>query len=1107
MGDVKRFGGATEEQLGAASVYARSLGTELEKIAGILDAFETFEGAADVVSKIAQTWNVQLDPTALLSSQDAADAVEQIRMGFRAAGVDASNFKRSEISLLSELTKLPPEIAKQAFSLKNQGKSLKEIQNSSEAAGKTFSTLETALHDLRKSIEFLVKSGSMPKGGFLDMWIAGIERGIELHPQTRGLFRDIARDLKTTYYDARRVLNAFIADFPGVEQMIKGLREIFNPAVFGNFIRSLNNTLIKFFKDFSQGKATFSQLLDNLKGEFSKFFGSASKGGSQFLAGLELFGEAIALLAGQIIEWIGDAIASGISAIANIIANPEAAIASGKKGLKKIGDTAQSLWAPISDGISKAAKTIKTAFGELVDALLTQFPQLNAIFDLFKTKSVGYKDWQRMGWMGEDNDPFRFSNANWENIVENKQMLGLEMKLREFWHSIVKEFNAFTDSDFFKTFTDILGVLGKAIDNLITVALILTAGSALRGFMGAGLRAAAPMLLAGGAAGVSAMFDGGFSGLIGGLVSKLTSSDDEKDKKGAGGTEVNFNVDGAPPSAGDAALSEGKVVDLYKGEAPKVVNRNLQPAQIKLASSLSLETVSDAMKALTEEVDGGAGAKSSIVQLVGAIRGIDKKIGNQETVDSAKRVSEFFNHVKGLTDALSGMQGLVELRDLEGNVRAFTVADNIQKIEGFLSTLTDGGANSTLGLISTHISELNKYLPEAGITDNVSTFFGKLEEIARKLKSIIGTNIDVSSVQSALISFNSALNAIASFLPQTGDSIKRLNDSLAEIPGGKLSRLKLIGTLAENLKTFTGHFNTLKGSLVAISNSAKAFEGEGSISQFNNQKSLGGISRIIGFLFKGAELPNPANLSAPGISVTSPLSGLTSEMSDLFGAKKGKTDWKGGVTAYSGLSVGLVNLNDFLSKISSAVEGAEGGNGIISNLETISNFFKSIHPNTELGESIATFDTSALGQFMLAILDFPLVSEENFERIKKFGGFAESGKIRSHLDAISELINNANEIAAQLPDIASSASAFNAKAPQIASAMGLGGAYEIGNTTVVINVKVDVSIKSSAIEQIILSDSRSIVKDRLNFAAENPSSPSLPVTGVGDVLVGGLGGN
>jgi hypothetical protein len=136
MKDVKNFGGATIREIGVASTYARKLGLELEKITGTLQAFETFEGAAENVSKLAQSFGMNVDAFKLMEAQDPGKQVDLLRKSFFAAGQDASKFNRAQLKLLATSTGLDEATAKQAFSLKNQGASLDKINQKSKEAEK-----------------------------------------------------------------------------------------------------------------------------------------------------------------------------------------------------------------------------------------------------------------------------------------------------------------------------------------------------------------------------------------------------------------------------------------------------------------------------------------------------------------------------------------------------------------------------------------------------------------------------------------------------------------------------------------------------------------------------------------------------------------------------------------------------------------------------------------------------------------------------------------------------------------------------------------------------------------------------------------------------------
>src|SRR5690606_19459069 len=97
IADVRHFGSVTVKEIGQASVYARKLGLELDKIVGTLDAFETFDTAAENAAKLSQSFGVTVDAFELMEAQNPADQLDMLRRQFRAAGVDASNFSRQQL--------------------------------------------------------------------------------------------------------------------------------------------------------------------------------------------------------------------------------------------------------------------------------------------------------------------------------------------------------------------------------------------------------------------------------------------------------------------------------------------------------------------------------------------------------------------------------------------------------------------------------------------------------------------------------------------------------------------------------------------------------------------------------------------------------------------------------------------------------------------------------------------------------------------------------------------------------------------------------------------------------------------------------------------------
>ena len=154
---------------------------------------------------------------------------------------------------------------------------------------------------LADSIERMVKSGSM-SGGFFTQFFKGFERGVKWSKDFRGLMWDIRKSLRITRYAGMELGRAFVKAFPGVKDMLVGLREIFNPTKFRKLTSGVVDIFKQFFNDVAgNDKQSFPNLMKALKEKFFDFFDSNSGAGSKFINGLKTFGKAIVnIIAGMV---------------------------------------------------------------------------------------------------------------------------------------------------------------------------------------------------------------------------------------------------------------------------------------------------------------------------------------------------------------------------------------------------------------------------------------------------------------------------------------------------------------------------------------------------------------------------------------------------------------------------------------------------------------------------------------------------------------------------------------------------------------------------------------------------------------------------------------
>lgn len=331
--DVKHFGGATVKQIAEASTYARKLGLELKDITGTLDAFETFDTAAENAAKLSQAFGVNIDAFQLMEAQDPAAQIDMLRKSFRNAGIDASNFNRQQLKLVSGTTGLDESTVKMALSLKNQGASMNEIQKKSGEAEKKTMTQAESMARLADAIERMVKSGGAQTGGFWDMFVKGFLGGIQKSKEFQTIIWNIKKALQETYMQGVRLGRAFVEMFPGVKDFLGGIADFFQPAKFKKLVGGVVDVLEDWMKGLTNndGKGSFSALMSKIQEKFLNFFDAETPAGKQTIEGFRKFFKTFITVVAEGIKMLIPKITEGLKTLTQLISDPGKFMASAKK--------------------------------------------------------------------------------------------------------------------------------------------------------------------------------------------------------------------------------------------------------------------------------------------------------------------------------------------------------------------------------------------------------------------------------------------------------------------------------------------------------------------------------------------------------------------------------------------------------------------------------------------------------------------------------------------------------------------------------------------------------------------------------------------------------
>ena len=370
MADFKHFGSLAPQQLAQVSVYARKLGVDIKALVGVIDKFDNFEDAASGAAHLSQAFGLNVDALELMKAQNPAERVEMLRKAFFNAGRSVESMTRQERALLAQQSGVGDDALDLVFSLKNQAVSYADIQKKGGAAHKQQLTQAQAMKGLADSIERLVKSGSAGAGGFFDRFIQGFTVGIRRSTEFRQLMYGLQKSLMVVFQAGVRVGRMFVDMFPGVNDVLKGLREFFNPSKIRNLMKNVVEAFRDFFKALTKDPQTaLPELLKKLQKNFFDFFKSNSAAGRGVLDGFKSFFKALAQIGASMLKLAFEGITTGVRYIIDLLQGNVALPGMGGAGGEATGFIGEIL-GPIIEALKSAWPPLWLALKNLFHEVL-----------------------------------------------------------------------------------------------------------------------------------------------------------------------------------------------------------------------------------------------------------------------------------------------------------------------------------------------------------------------------------------------------------------------------------------------------------------------------------------------------------------------------------------------------------------------------------------------------------------------------------------------------------------------------------------------------------------------------------------------------------------
>lgn len=294
MADFEHFGSVSVKEMTQAAVFARRLGIEVKSLGKLVDKFLNFEDAANSAAQLSQAFGLNVDAFKLMSEQDPAKKLQMLRDGFFATGRTIENMTAQERRLLATQTGLGESELALAFSQKNRSLTYDQIKKKGDSAQKSQLTQAQALEKLAGAIERLVGSGNALQGGFLDVFIQGFVKGVTSTREFRDIIRALSRSLMIVFRAGIQVGDMFVRLFPGVRDVMIGIKEMFNPSFMTSFMNKVKAAFRNFFSMMTTDPTTaLPVLLGKLQEAFTDRFSASGPGASRVFEGIKKFLKAV----------------------------------------------------------------------------------------------------------------------------------------------------------------------------------------------------------------------------------------------------------------------------------------------------------------------------------------------------------------------------------------------------------------------------------------------------------------------------------------------------------------------------------------------------------------------------------------------------------------------------------------------------------------------------------------------------------------------------------------------------------------------------------------------------------------------------------------------
>ena len=732
MTDVTSYAGMATKEIAASVARVKSLGVAIKDVAGVTQAFKTFDTASQNAAKLGQAFGVVVNGFDLMKAKSPADKIEILRKAMAAAGKSAENMDARQLELLGSTSGLSPEIARQVFSMKNQGKSYEEIQKAADKSAKKHLTQEEALAKLSNSIERMHKLMSKSHGYFASFF-EGMSKGMAQTAPMQHLLKNIGSGFDVAAKFGRQFGQMLIRAVPGLTDMIEGLASLLHPKNVGNFFKIFTDQVELFLT----GKKTFTEMISGMIDGFNKVDGALKPGMNRFQEGILKF-----------TRFVLKTIFGLFESIVDFFVNP-------KKANEAVGEGGEQIGKTFSQQMADSFKDFGTGMSVIWNKKIK--PALDGLWDntvkpWFKENFPSWVD----GIGGLLLDAFATAPL-WAEVLGGAWLLsklpGMKLVFERFFGTTGKFAKKATDS-----LTEISGSLPKVLENigkaigsffsgmttgLVTFAEAMAAPTVLFGLpvgliilgmamgIAAALRIAAPVLPA-----IGQMFKF--------LGEALGAAAPAIDAAGNAISKILKEVGPIIESAGKAlatvigAVANG-IVTVIEGISNSMMN-------LQTVDAVQLYAIAGAIAAMGIALTGFAvgSAASGIIEGLGKLFGVDpvSNLKRFETIDIAK--------LDGVSATLKTLSSsLAYFGEVTGKTGISEVFSNIGEVLKSAGT----GLADAFNIFGTDIKSIGDSIQSFGIEDNLAALQNVVKKVSEFDMLLDDINSSKLNVQAKLDTF------------------------------------------------------------------------------------------------------------------------------------------------------------------------------------------------------------------------------------------------------------------------------------------------------------------------------------------------------------------